>query len=413
LTRPGLSLALLLLAAIPGCGRPDAGPRPVRLSYVSTPAADAVYRGAVEQFRRARPDVPVALMPITGRDYYGKVLVLLAARETPDVIWMGQGFGEFAQRGVFLDIEDRVRREPALAPPPDCERVVGWYRAGGRLRGYPFGVDMDFIAYDEELFDQAGVPYPRDDWTLDDFIRTAQRLTRDTDGDGEIDVWGFRGGLDFPPFGATLLTADQNRANVTAPEMASFLRFNLDLVDRWKVSPRINIPEVERTDSILAFQAGKVAMIYSYTFFLPDLREKLAGRRWDIAPPPAGVRRAHWASSQGYCIARDSANPDAAWELMRYLLTSDALLTLGRRCYPVNPRLWRRILADNRERPQRLDVLENALPYLEPFPRVPHLTEVLADYYDACQRVYGRRAAPEAAMQWAAAEMDATLARRH
>src|SRR2546422_2434773 len=46
------------------------------------------------------------------------------------------------------------------------------------------------VVYNRDLLDRAAIPYPTDDWTWDDFLRTAQLLTRDRDGDGRIDQWG-------------------------------------------------------------------------------------------------------------------------------------------------------------------------------------------------------------------------------
>jgi multiple sugar transport system substrate-binding protein len=41
------------------------------------------------------------------------------------------------------------------------------------------------------MFDKAGLPYPTDQWTMNDLRETAKKLTKDTNGDGKIDQWGF------------------------------------------------------------------------------------------------------------------------------------------------------------------------------------------------------------------------------
>lgn len=44
--------------------------------------------------------------------------------------------------------------------------------------------------YNKDLFDDAQIPYPDKDWTLDDYFDAIQKLTKDTDGDGVVDQWG-------------------------------------------------------------------------------------------------------------------------------------------------------------------------------------------------------------------------------
>lgn len=410
--QPLLAAGLAGLLLVGGCGGGRERARELVLAHGGTAAQKELYVRIAADFRRAHPEIPLRLLPISG-DYYGKLLVLMAARAAPDVIWMGQGFGEFAARGVFLDVEERARRDPALAPDRFFPEVVQWYRIGGRLKGFPVAADCDYIAYNEALFDAAGVRYPASDWTMDDFVAAARRLTRDADGDGRPEVWGFRGGMDFAPFGATLLTRDGRRADVGSPQMAAALRFNNDLVRTWKVSPPIAPQEIERQEAVTSFQAGRVAMALCYTWNLPELREKMTGKRWDIAPIPVAARRACWASSQGFCISRETRQPEAAWELLRYLVSSDALGPLFERSYPVNRRVGEELLRENRVRPFRLAVLRDQMPYLQPNPRVANLSELLASYEDACQRAYEGRATVQQAMNAAALSMDEVLERRH
>jgi len=56
------------------------------------------------------------------------------------------------------------------------------FRHQDRLYGLPAEITPHLIFYDKNLFDQAGVPYPRIGWTWDDFEDAASRLT-ERDGD--------------------------------------------------------------------------------------------------------------------------------------------------------------------------------------------------------------------------------------
>ncbi len=409
----------LLLSAPAWCGlagctrRRDTGPPELVFAFPASAARGRIYGEALAKFEAATPGVRVRPLPITGDDYYGKLLVLMAAGDAPDVLWMGMGFGEFAQRGVFLDLDERVRAEPALAPDRFLREVVDWYRFGGRLYGFPFGVDMDFVVYNEALFDAAGVSYPAEGWTTEDLVEKARALTLDRNGDGRPEQWGYRGGLSFEPFGAALLTPDGTTPAVDSPEMRRYLQFSLDLIHRWRVSPAVLFSDLDEQEAMVAFQGGKTAMFYGHTWLMPDLRKRLAGMRWNIAPPPAAPHRAHWGSSQGFCISRATRHPDLAWKLMRHLLTSDALWPLADHVVPVNRRLMDRMVEEyGRGRPD-LRVLRRGAGRLRADARVANLSEIRSLYGSAFDRVLSRRATPEVAMRQAAVSIREVLSRRN
>ena len=46
------------------------------------------------------------------------------------------------------------------------------------------------VYYNKALFDAAGVPYPGNDWTWDDFLNAGLAMTKDSDGDGVTDQYG-------------------------------------------------------------------------------------------------------------------------------------------------------------------------------------------------------------------------------
>src|SRR5687768_7763827 len=104
-------LAALICALIvgwfivgPGADSPVDESRPVRL-VLSVPAGERderIYRDVIHRFEARHPDVAVELRAVTGANFYQKVLVMMASGLSPDLIWMGEGFNEFAQKGAFL-----------------------------------------------------------------------------------------------------------------------------------------------------------------------------------------------------------------------------------------------------------------------------------------------------------------------
>src|SRR5689334_8245366 len=104
--------ACLLSLFAYGCDDARAGHAKIHLvmATVAMPAQSHErerYQAAADRFCNKHPDVEVELLEITG-NYYHKVLVMIAGRNAPDLMWMGGGFAEFAQRDALLDVSSRI-----------------------------------------------------------------------------------------------------------------------------------------------------------------------------------------------------------------------------------------------------------------------------------------------------------------
>ena len=348
-------------------------------------------------------------------NYYQKLLVMIAGRTAPDLMWMGQSFAEFAMRGAFLDLSDRIAAEVDLSEYH--QKVLSWYRLDGKQYGIPYGIDMEFIVYNKALFDEAGVPYPRDGWTVEEFVETSRRLTRDRDGDGRADQYGYRGSINEAAFGGAFISEDGSKALCDTPEMIEALRFNLDLVHKWRVAPSPEEQRQEGGDVYSVFRQGKAAMMQFYTWSISHLRERCAGMDWDIVGMPVARRRAHWASSAAYLVSADTRHPDEAWLLFKALISDEFQLALSIESLPANLRVARELVADNTQKPANLVAVLDATDFLYPSPRVPNLQELLHHYSNAREKVFSfygtsRFVPPEQAMAEAAERINETIRRR-
>lgn len=392
----GISLAVLMC----GCG--DEGEHAGKVHLVLSVPADRetrpMYRDVVTQFETAHPHIEVQILEIPA-NYYGKVLVMIAGRNSPDLMWIGQSFAEFAARGVFLDLSEKLAAEVDLEEY--LPQALSWYRVGDRQYGIPFGIDMNFIAFNKALFDEAGVPYPTDDWDYDHFLRTAKALTRDIDGDGRIDQYGFKGNLEKASFGAQVISADGTDVLCNRPEMIECLRANLDLSRKHKVSPLPDDADFQGLDAYSYFLQGKAAMMQFFTWNLPFLRRRCAAMDWDIVNNPTIRQRGHWASSQAILVSSSTPHPEEAWLLCREFFGAEVERTMAARGLPPNRRVAAQVIEENRQagtKPANIAALRQASDSLYPNPRIPNLSEILALYGSAAGGITTGRATPEEAM---------------
>ena len=382
------------------CGCGDAGAKQkgkVRLVMATTVLREIEprYKEAIARFEATHPHIEIEWLTVAG-NYYDKVLLMIAGRNAPDLMWMGQGFVEFAERGALLDITDRVAKEVDTSKYPPL--LLKWYRRNDRQYGVPFGIDTQFIIYNKQLFDEAGVPYPQDGWDYADFLDKARKLTKDRDGDRRIDQYGFSGELDFTTFGAEIISADAKQALCNNPAMIDYLQTNLDLIHKEKVSLQgKGGGDATLDESTSLFHQQRVAMMLMFTWDLPFIRQRFADMKWDLVTNPKVRQNGHWASSQAIVISSATKHPDEAWEFAKTFFGEEFQRSMSDLLLPTDQALAARLAAENRS-PNVHAVLMRATPSMRSLPRVPNMTELLQFWYDARDSVRAGRATPKEAM---------------
>jgi len=364
-----------------------------------------IFKAAVESFRQTHPHIEVELQTPFGR-YYQKMLTMMAGKMAPDLMWMGESFAEFADRGAFLDITDKVNKE--VNTEDFLPHSLSWYRVNGRQYGVPYGIQMNIYAYNKKLFDEAGIPYPSDDWTFDEFLAITKKLTIDKDGDGRIDQYGFRGGLYPASFGAEFISTDGQRALCNTPEMIKFIQTDIDLAHKYKVQPSVEMQLQEgrlQPDIYTPFIQGRYAIINIFDTQRPRLIEKFSMMDWDYVLCPKVKRRAQWASSSAIVISADTRYPDEAWELCKVFFGDEFQKANAYTCLPSNLRVAAEFIAEHRGPPLNLKALLKAKDYIYVTPRVPHLSELAAIWNYEKERALMGFVTPTEAMEEAQKKM--------
>ena len=110
----------------------------------------------------------------------------------------------------------------------------------GRSYAYPCNVWWSLLAYHKDLFDKAGVPYPKPDWTWDDFVEVARKLTIRDPTTGRAEQFGLLGidGVEIAfNFGADFFNETGTRCVFYCPESVAAIQFSIDLREEYHVSP--------------------------------------------------------------------------------------------------------------------------------------------------------------------------------
>ncbi len=285
------------------------------------------HRQIIAQFTQAHPDVGVVLESITSSDYYKSLLDEIAAGNPPDIMQIGDdAVPLFVRRGALAPLNPYMFGSEPLDPSIYLPGVF----QPGTWQGKQYLLPKDFsslaVYYNKKLFDQYGVPYPRDGWTWDDFLRTAQALTRRTPGQTTPEVWGVQlpgawtSGFEYwvAATGGQLISESGRSYTgyMDAPPAVQAAQFYRDLYLKYQVAP----PPADMqafAGGNQEFADGKAAMMVLGRWPQAELR-KNPKIDLGVVGMPVGKQRANVLFWGGFGIANGSTHKDAAWSLRRF-----------------------------------------------------------------------------------------------
>ena len=309
----------------------------------------------VDRYNSKNPAVKVKVLAIeqVSGAYKSKLLTMSAAGIPPDIMLVGLGKHlEYASKGIFLPL-DKYETDPEFETFKQdmWKDILDDCRYNEKLYVVPIWTNSIGIFYNKTLFDKAGVPYPAQDWTFEEFLDKAKKLTFDFNGDGRIDQFGFGGftlsirGWDLymliEAFGGHLYSNDGKKCLINTPEAINAIQWAIDLSRKYHVCPTIR--EVVSTEQVAGgslgeqyFRSGKIAMYSSGRWYL-DMLRKAKGLEWGVAAFPRGKKKVMFQSFVYLGISSKTKYPDECWEFLKFMLSKEgqALITQDRSDIPV------------------------------------------------------------------------------
>jgi multiple sugar transport system substrate-binding protein len=279
-------------------------------------------------FDKAHPGVHVVLQTSPYQLYVSKSLTSIASGGAlADLLlaedWFGQ---ELIRKNYPRNLMPFIRRDIS---PADyhTETWTEWRGAAqheDELYGFPAALGLTVLFYNKDLFDRAGLPYPDTTWTYDDLIRVGKRLTVDADGDGVPEQWGLSFDVHYTgletviySLGGRLLRDDSRSAALTEPATLRALQFIQDIF----LKHRIASSTTSFVNPWESFVGQRAAMILIGSLGAVNLEG--TSIRWDLTFPPKGPdgRRCSRRYTMAFLIPKNSAHPEEAWQLLRWILT--------------------------------------------------------------------------------------------
>jgi len=306
-----------------------AGPVTIRFPQAMGDDGQVVFEEVAAIFQEKHPNVTVKVDPTFDWDAQ-KYLVQAAAGTAPDVLWGDEHWVyNLSSKGALLDLEPFM--DQSGFNKDDYDPLFQYYAFQGKQYGVALWSATYVMNYNTKLFDEAGISYPTDEWTVDDVVDAAEKITKDTSGDGEPDIYGFycQTGWANPwgqfvwAFGGEFYNEDGTEFLLCKEPNYAGVQWYLDLIHKYKVAPTPDIA------SALAgggnpFNLGVVGLVAGSAYSAVGYR-KITEFEWDVAPMPKGPNgRYGCLTTDSLSIYRGSQAPEVAWAFIEELLTEDA-----------------------------------------------------------------------------------------
>lgn len=322
-----LILAALSLYAVGTRSAPPGAKGKIHLVWATD--NNPVRTGQVDLFNKLNPDLYLTIDPINNARE--KVIVQSIGGVGPDLFdtYGYDSLTAFVNSGVAWDLT-----EPLKAKGIEVEKMI-WPVGisscvkNGRTYGFPANVNADAIWYNKDLFDKAGVPYPRPGWSWAELIETAKKLTI-RNGRGQAQQFGIYFSFDawrnvVRSFGGREWSEDGTESLIGSPEAIEGLTMLHSLMYVHKVAPSPQDEAVLSTQggwgsgNINFLIGGRVAMAFGGRWWLNSIRPSAPNLRLGVVEMP--YQRVKTVLGGARCVLVNSKSPkrEAALRFIEFL----------------------------------------------------------------------------------------------
>ena len=294
----------------------------------------------IEDFNAKNPDIQVVLhsIPANG-ERLTKLDILAMSGGDMDVMPISDGeqFSRF-ESGMLTCLDDFIARD-GINMEEYFGKYAVWGQSDGKYYGMPMRATQTAIYYNKDMFDEAGVAYPTDNWTWDEYIETARKMAEWGKEKGIYGTYTHTYANEWATIGAQVGNwyKEDGTCNIKDPAWVRSLEMRKSLDDEKIQMPYGQIVAVKAVINS-SFLSGKEAMVHAGSWLVRDMKKKDKfpfDFKVGVAYLPRyddtieGPRSNYSCSVLG--IPENSKHKEEAWRFIRYYIEecSDCLIELG------------------------------------------------------------------------------------
>ncbi len=301
----------------------------LEITLYTMPGYEATMTAIVHGWQDANPqfkEVDVKLVA----GWTAPLYVMTAGGTPPDIIFYSSSqVPEFAYNGLLMDLGKLVAGEPEV-----IRGFIGSTLDVQKYRGVLFGLPHTWSAvatlYNARLLSEQGVAVPNDNWTWESLVQIGRKLTRDTNGDGNINQFAFAESAfsahRWPVWlfgaGADLYNDNLTESKLDEPQAIKAINFDISLYRDYHIAPKVvggKLVEPGLNGSA-NFTDGNMVFYNSTRYSLPVENRDSYG----VLPLPLGpVARTSIMVANFFAIHPNTKYLDIAWSLVKFAVSAE------------------------------------------------------------------------------------------
>ena len=276
-----------------------------------------------DAYMKKNPDIKIHINVIPITEFGQRMLGLKNGQFQADCIFSPS----IAEAAVWKNKEVLKDISEYLQDTDFADHYEQWYEDGEEDTAYmlPYKKSRWAVYYNKELFDSMGVEYPDENWTWEDYAKTAEKLTGRVAGKKIYGSISFEASSSWWRVPARTAGADNPLVSSELEELKKSAEYIYNLTSNL----RAQRPYTQQNGDYSyayneAFLNGKAAMFFcgdwSAAVLNRNIEEKGLDFTYDIAPMP------HWNGKEAYNIS-DAAvvsmvttteHPDETFDFMKF-----------------------------------------------------------------------------------------------
>lgn len=316
-------------AAQPGQGSSAAAPstEDVTIIFHSRLGSHADWhKSRVSLFEEQNPGIKLQIDELDAAEMFAKIYAMAAGGSLGDIVWTYlNSVTEHVKKGVVAPHDD-------LVASTGFDKSVFWpaiiqaLTVDGKLYGIPNHGHYGTVVYyfNKDLYEASGADLPNLDWTTDDLVAGAQKITK------APDTWGFRSqqGSEHTPsyvrmFGGEVLSEDGTKCLLGEEKSVQALKWLYDLKASYQVDPCICGDQVREN-----FVAGKVGAFNTTPGLVAEFNKVTDWAfTWDVTAAPFGPDggRGSQVSGAGFCMTPPASDkhPNETFKVLQFFSTKE------------------------------------------------------------------------------------------
>ena len=273
-------------------------------------------------YQESHPNITIEKIYNTWADHNTAVVTWAAAGTLPDFLYVhGSRAVPWSKGGILMALDPYTEADPDFDVDGVFQEALRLYNVDGMQWAIPYDHGPVLLGYNKDMFDAAGMDYPGEEWTIEEFAEAARALTIP----GER--WGFGAdvslGNESAPahlgiFGGATFNEAEDGLLLDTDESREGLNF-------WFTELMHGDHAISDAAEMSSFSGdgrltGQFGMFRIATWDIPTFHD-LAAFAYDVAPWPTGPAGRHTGSfGSGFGGTSSTEHPQQVWDyLSEYL----------------------------------------------------------------------------------------------